>query len=234
MLRQSGVFRANETLIERVMDSNDLERERGITILAKNTSVTWGDVRINIVDTPGHADFGAEVERTLAMVDGVVLLVDASEGPLPRPASCSARRWRSDSSGRLPQQDRPRRRALCRGARRDLRALHRPRRQRASDRIPGRLHQRAGRHGDPRSGRRRYRSRPALRRDHPEAAGPAIVEAATTQFQANNLAYDDYVGVSPSAGWSAASCARAASTRSVATTGRRAPARSPGSTAGRA
>ena len=84
MLRQSGVFRANETLIERVMDSNDLERERGITILAKNTSVVWSGVRINIVDTPGHADFGGEVERTLAMVDGVLLLVDASEGPLPQ------------------------------------------------------------------------------------------------------------------------------------------------------
>jgi len=84
MLRQSGVFRANEQVVERVMDSNDLERERGITILAKNTSVVWGGVRINIVDTPGHADFGGEVERTLAMVDGVLLLVDASEGPLPQ------------------------------------------------------------------------------------------------------------------------------------------------------
>jgi GTP-binding protein len=84
MLRQSGVFRANETLVDRVMDSNALERERGITILAKNTSVVWEGVRINIVDTPGHADFGGEVERTLAMVDGVLLLVDASEGPLPQ------------------------------------------------------------------------------------------------------------------------------------------------------
>src|SRR5690349_16091561 len=84
MLRQSGVFRANEQVVDRVMDSNDLERERGITILAKNTSVVWGGVRINIVDTPGHADFGGEVERTLAMVDGVLLLVDASEGPLPQ------------------------------------------------------------------------------------------------------------------------------------------------------
>ncbi len=84
MLRQTGVFRANEQVADRVMDSNDLERERGITILAKNTTVTWDDVRINIVDTPGHADFGGEVERTLAMVDGVLLLVDASEGPLPQ------------------------------------------------------------------------------------------------------------------------------------------------------
>jgi len=84
MLHQSGVFRANEQVIDRVMDSFALERERGITILAKNTSIVWEGVRINIVDTPGHADFGAEVERTLAMVDGVVLLVDASEGPLPQ------------------------------------------------------------------------------------------------------------------------------------------------------
>ena len=84
MLRQSGTFRANEAVADRVMDSNDLERERGITILAKNTAVNYGDGKINIVDTPGHADFGGEVERALKMVDGVVLLVDASEGPLPQ------------------------------------------------------------------------------------------------------------------------------------------------------
>jgi GTP-binding protein len=84
MLRQSGAFRANEALVERVMDSNDLERERGITILAKNTAVLYHDVKINIVDTPGHSDFGGEVERALKMVDGVMLLVDASEGPLPQ------------------------------------------------------------------------------------------------------------------------------------------------------
>src|SRR4051812_7175835 len=84
MLRQSGTFRSNEALVERVMDSNDLERERGITILAKNTAVIYHDVKINIVDTPGHSDFGGEVERALKMVDGVMLLVDASEGPLPQ------------------------------------------------------------------------------------------------------------------------------------------------------
>src|SRR5712691_11470219 len=84
MLRQSGTFRANETLVERVMDSNELERERGITILAKNTAIFCHDVKINIVDTPGHSDFGGEVERALKMVDGVLLLVDASEGPLPQ------------------------------------------------------------------------------------------------------------------------------------------------------
>ncbi|MEL6586739.1 MAG: translational GTPase TypA [Pseudomonadota bacterium] len=84
LLKQSGVFRANEAVSERAMDSNDLERERGITILAKATSVEWKGTRINIVDTPGHADFGGEVERILSMVDGVVLLVDAAEGPMPQ------------------------------------------------------------------------------------------------------------------------------------------------------
>ncbi len=84
MLRQSGTFRANEAVAERVMDSNDLEKERGITILAKNTAIHYKNTKINIVDTPGHADFGGEVERALKMVDGVVLLVDASEGPLPQ------------------------------------------------------------------------------------------------------------------------------------------------------
>jgi GTP-binding protein len=84
MLRQSGAFRANEEMTDRVMDSTDLEKEKGITILAKNTAVRYGDLTVNIVDTPGHADFGGEVERALTMVDGVVLLVDASEGPLPQ------------------------------------------------------------------------------------------------------------------------------------------------------
>jgi len=84
MLRQSGAFRANEEVADRVMDSTDLEREKGITILAKNTAVPYGDLIVNIVDTPGHADFGGEVERALTMVDGVLLLVDASEGPLPQ------------------------------------------------------------------------------------------------------------------------------------------------------
>lgn len=84
LLKQSGAFRANQAVAERAMDSNDLERERGITILAKATSVEWNATRINIVDTPGHADFGGEVERILSMVDGVVLLVDAAEGPMPQ------------------------------------------------------------------------------------------------------------------------------------------------------
>ena len=84
MLWQSGLFRENEDVAERVMDSIDLEREKGITIMAKNTAINYKDVHINIVDTPGHADFGGEVERTLTLVDGVLLLVDAAEGPLPQ------------------------------------------------------------------------------------------------------------------------------------------------------
>ncbi len=84
MLWQSGAFRSGQDVAERVMDSMDLEREKGITILAKNTAVRYGEVKLNIIDTPGHADFGGEVERGLTMVDGVLLLVDASEGPLPQ------------------------------------------------------------------------------------------------------------------------------------------------------
>ncbi|MBP7989921.1 MAG: GTP-binding protein, partial [Enterocloster sp.] len=84
LLKQSGVFRANQEVQERVMDSNDIERERGITILSKNTAVFYKDTKINIIDTPGHADFGGEVERVLKMVNGVVLVVDAYEGPMPQ------------------------------------------------------------------------------------------------------------------------------------------------------
>jgi GTP-binding protein len=84
LLKQSGTFRENEKTAERMMDSNDLEKERGITILAKTTSVEWNGYRINIVDTPGHADFGGEVERILHMVDGAIVLVDAAEGPMPQ------------------------------------------------------------------------------------------------------------------------------------------------------
>src|SRR6202045_5470457 len=84
LLQQAGTFRKNERWVERAMDSNDLQSERGITILAKATSILWKDTRINIVDTPGHADFGGEVERILNMVDGAIVLVDAAEGPLPQ------------------------------------------------------------------------------------------------------------------------------------------------------
>ena len=84
LLSQSGAFRDNQKVAERIMDSNDLEKERGITILAKCTSVVWDGIRINIIDTPGHADFGGEVERILSMVDSAILLVDAAEGPMPQ------------------------------------------------------------------------------------------------------------------------------------------------------
>ena len=84
VMKQSGMFRSNQQVEERLMDSGDLEKERGITILAKPTSVMWGETRINIIDTPGHADFGGEVERVLGMADGVILLTDAAEGPMPQ------------------------------------------------------------------------------------------------------------------------------------------------------
>ena len=131
MLWQSGAFRANQDVAERVMDSMDLEREKGITILAKNTAVRYGGTKINIVDTPGHADFGGEVERGLTMVDGVLLLVDASEGPLPQTRFV----LRKALEARLPvilvvnKVDRPDARDR-RGRRRGLRAVPRPRRRR--------------------------------------------------------------------------------------------------------
>ena len=84
LLKQSGTFQVHETVQDRVMDSMDLEKERGITITAKNTAIFYNDIKINIIDTPGHADFGGEVERSLSLVDGVLLLVDSSEGPLPQ------------------------------------------------------------------------------------------------------------------------------------------------------
>ena len=148
LLRQSGAFRANQQVAERVMDNTDLERERGITILAKNTAVHYNDVLINIVDTPGHADFGGEVERTLSMVDGVLLLVDASEGPLPQTRFV----LRKALERGLPpivvinKIDRPT--PAAGGAERGLRPLHRPRRHRGPDRVPGALRERARRHGD--------------------------------------------------------------------------------------
>ncbi len=112
LLQQSGSFRANQQVAERAMDSNDLERERGITILAKCTSVFWEGVRINIVDTPGHADFGGEVERILSMVDGVVLLVDAAEGPMPQTKFVLGKALELGlQPDRRHQQDRPLRRA---------------------------------------------------------------------------------------------------------------------------
>ena len=136
LLAQSGAFRDNQKVAERAMDSNDLERERGITILAKVTSLVWKDTRINIVDTPGHADFGGEVERILNMVDGAVLLVDAAEGPMPQTKFVLQKALKI---GLRPivagQQDRPARRAPCRSRQRGVRSLRRPRCERASSSI---------------------------------------------------------------------------------------------------
>jgi GTP-binding protein len=119
------------------MDSNDLERERGITILAKITGVRYHGVKINIVDTPGHSDFGGEVERALKIVDGVMLLVDASEGPLPQTRYVLMKALEAQAAAhRGDQQDRPPRRALPGSAQRDLRPVHRSRRHRRPARFP--------------------------------------------------------------------------------------------------
>ncbi len=127
MLKQAGAFRENQVVEERVMDSGDIERERGITILAKNTSVHYKGVKINIVDTPGHADFSGEVERILKMVDGVVLLVDAAEGPMPQTPFRAAEGIgvRSQDHHRN-QQDRPSGRSSQRDRRRGPRAAAQP------------------------------------------------------------------------------------------------------------
>ena len=109
MLKQSGIFRDNQVVADRVMDSGDLERERGITILAKNTSINYQGTKINIIDTPGHADFSGEVERVLKMVDGVLLLVDAAEGPMPQTRFVLSKALEMGHRGH--QQDRPPRRA---------------------------------------------------------------------------------------------------------------------------
>ena len=159
LLRQSGSFRDNQRVEERAMDSNDLERERGITILAKVTSLVWKDTRINIVDTPGHADFGGEVERILSMVDGVVILVDCRRRP---DAADQVRARQGAGAGPPPdrrdQQDRPPRRAPPRSARRNLRSVHRARRDARAARFPGALRCRqAGL--DERQARRARRSR---------------------------------------------------------------------------
>jgi len=195
MLHQAGVFRANEQVAERVMDSNALERERGITILAKNTTVTWNGMRINIVDTPGHADFGAEVERTLAMVDGVILLVDASEGPLPQTRFVLGKAF---AAGLEPVV------CLNKIDRADARPAE------VLDEIYGLFidlgaddtqldfpvvytNARAGTATRDLAGPGTD-LRPLFELIVNHLPGPRIVADAPTQFQANNLDYDDYVG----------------------------------------
>ena len=140
LLRQSGAFRDNQRVAERVMDSNDLEKERGITIMAKATSIAWHDTRINIVDTPGHADFGGEVERILSMVDGAIVLVDAAEGPMPQTKFVVGKALKI---GLKPivcdQQGRQARRARQRGSERGVRPFRRARRHRRAARFPHHL-----------------------------------------------------------------------------------------------
>ena len=198
MLRQSGVFRANQEVAERVMDSNDLERERGITILAKNTAVHYGETKINIVDTPGHSDFGGEVERALKMVDGVLLLVDASEGPLPQTRYV----LRKALEAQLPavvvdQQDRPRR---TRGPQEVLNEVYDLfiDLDATEDQLefPVALHERQGRH---RAHRRPTATeqdlRPlfeALLAAHPAAR--RAIPTASLQLLIANLDYSDYLG----------------------------------------
>ena len=127
MLKQSGAFRANQQVAERVMDSGDIERERGITILAKNCSCEYNGVKINIVDTPGHADFGGEVERVLKMVNGVLLLVDAAEGCMPQTRFVLQKAFAAKPVSRhRGQQDRPPRRPHCGSHRRDSGAADGP------------------------------------------------------------------------------------------------------------
>ena len=174
MLRQTGTFRSNETVVDRVMDSGDLEREKGITILAKQTTVDHDGVRLNIVDTPGHADFGGEVERSLLMVDSVLLLVDAAEGPLPQTRYVLQKAM----ARHLPVVV-----AINKIDRSDARATE------VLDEVyelfidlgadehqidfPGRLHERQARHGDALA--RRARLRPSTAPRHPDRGHAAAV-----------------------------------------------------------
>jgi GTP-binding protein len=195
LLRQSGVFRANEQVMDRVMDSNALERERGITIMAKNTSITWGDARINIVDTPGHSDFGGEVERTLSMVDGVLLLVDACEGPLPQTRFVLKKALESglpaivcinkiDRSDARPAEVLDEVYDLFI----DLEAT--------DDQLDFSVLYTNGRSGTAvtKLGEEGRDLRPLFEAILSQLPGPEVDPDATLQFQVNNLDYDDYVG----------------------------------------
>ena len=149
LLQQAGTFAAHQHVAERVMDSNDLEKERGITILAKNCAVTYEGTHINIVDTPGHADFGGEVERVLSMVDGVLLLVDAVEGPMPQTRFVTRKALApGPQAHRGGEQDRPSGRPSGLGGKPDVRPVRQAGRHRRAARLPGGLRLGAERLGD--------------------------------------------------------------------------------------
>ena len=195
LLKQAGAFRENQKVEAQAMDTNDLERERGITILAKCTSILWQDTRINIVDTPGHADFGGEVERILNMVDGAIVLVDASEGPLPQTKFVVSKALKQGLRPivAINKIDRPGRAPRGR-AERDLRSVRQPRRHRRAARLP-----RALRLGP----RRLDGGRPGGPEDGPGAAvragrcahvPPPTVEEGPFRLLATTLEADPYLG----------------------------------------
>ena len=228
MLWQSGAFRAGQDVATRVLDSMDLEREKGITILAKNTSLRYRDVKLNIIDTPGHADFGGEVERGLTMVDGVLLLVDASEGPLPQTRFV----LRKALEAHLPvilvvnKVDRPDARVRG-GGRRGVRAVPRPRRGRAADRLPDRLLQRQGR----RAPRCTTTRRMPIEEQRPRAAAGPAARAhpgadATTPSTRCRRSSRTSTHPPTSAAWRSAACATAPSARASRSRGAAPTARS--------
>jgi GTP-binding protein len=197
LLKQSGTFNERTVLAERVMDSNDQEKERGITILSKNTAITWNGNRINIVDTPGHADFGGEVERVLSMVDSVLLLVDAMDGPMPQTRFVTQKAFQMGfTPDRRDQQGRPPGRASGLGAEPDLRSVRPPRRDQRAARFSGRL--RLGACTaiaglDPERALRRHD--PAVRSDHEARAQPPVDADGPFQMRISQLDYSNYVGL---------------------------------------
>ena len=194
MLKQAHIFRDNQQVPDRVMDSNDLERERGITILAKNTAVRFGAIKINIVDTPGHADFGGEVERVLNMVDGVLLLVDAAEGPMPQTRFVLRKALELGHGHRRDQQGGSQLTPAQLGGERDLRSVHRAGRNRRAGRFHGDLHRRHRRPSRRGAGGVAGQPQTALRCHRRESAGPTVDPDAPTQLLVTNLHYDDYKG----------------------------------------
>ncbi len=195
LLQQSGAFRENQRQVERAMDSNDLERERGITILAKATSVVWKDTRINIVDTPGHADFGGEVERILNMVDGALVLVDAAEGPLPQTKFVVSKALKMGLKPIVVINKVDRRDARAsRSRQRSVRPVRGARRHRRAARFPDplRLGQ-AGLDGDDARGLARRRHEAAVR-SGPAHVKPPMVEQGPFRLLGTILEANPYLG----------------------------------------